>query len=571
MSMAVLHRELKAQSRHWAGYVFRFLAGLAGVAVICGFAALLSMPFGTLYASRPAALGAGLFSALHIACCLTLGIFCPLLTADCLSKERREGTLGLLFLTPLTAGGIVAGKAAGQIVRAFGLWLAFVPMLMVPLLLGGLTVADFLRAISVEAVVVTLALSGGLIASAICRRWVFSAVVTVVILAFLAGMMAAVCDAAFWAVALWNDPTLLSKSSSGVFSGSGIGPLALLLFTPVGVNAATGIPVSGTAGGPPAWVLTARNAAVAAEMLMTAGIAWLAFRFARRRILMEWKPEGRTVAAAERSAKWTRPVISTAWLKRRHAALLDRSPIRWLTMRTPSARLSLWILPACALSGWLLLALIFATGDGLSIRELTGFALMLAFLPIPLLVLFSAGSWRQEIEEGTLELFLVTPLPPERLVLDRARSLWLAFGPTLAFLLLMPLPFILSDNSSYYSYQRNWGTYASVVSIVAGATFALPFCGIRCAFRRLNPIAGSVLSALIAFGLPAILASMLTGVLWGFFNLGQQSEAIWFTCFALFQIGVGVAWWKLCIHDLSTRGFMLKPFQRAAVAARKSA
>lgn len=571
MSMAVLHRELKAQSRHWAGYAFRFLAGLAGVAVIGGFMALLSLPFGPLYASGPAILGAGLFSALHIACCLTLGVFCPLLTADCLSKERREGTLGLLFLTPLTAGGIVAGKAAGQIVRAFGLWLAFVPMLMVPLLLGGLSIMDFLRAISVEAVVVTLALSAGLMASAICRRWVFSVVVTVVILAFLAGMMAAVCDVAFWAVALWNDPTLLDKSSNGVLSASGIGTIALLLFTPVGVNAAMNIPVSGTAGGPPGWILTARNAAVAAEMLLTAGIAWLAFLFARRRIQMEWKPEGRTVAAAERSAKWTRPVVSMAWLRRRQAALLDRSPIRWLTLRTPSARLSLWLLPACALLAWLALAAGFSLGNSYAIRDLTDLGILLPLLPIPLLILFSAGSWRQEIEEGTLELFLVTPLPPERLVLDRARALWFAFGPTLVFLLLMPLPFILSDNSGYYRYEQSWGLFGAIGSVVAGSTFALPFCGIRCAFRRLNPIAGSILSALIAFGLPAVLASMLTGIFWGFFDLNRSGPSVWFGCFALCQVGVGIAWWKLCIRDLATRGFMLKPFQQATSAARRSA
>jgi len=35
----------------------------------------------------------------------------PMLAADCVSRERREGTLGLLFLTPLDARGIMLAKS----------------------------------------------------------------------------------------------------------------------------------------------------------------------------------------------------------------------------------------------------------------------------------------------------------------------------------------------------------------------------------------------------------------------------------------------------------------------------
>ena len=44
-------------------------------------------------------------------------------TADCLSEEKREGTLGLLFLTDLTGYDVVLGKLSATSVNAFyGFW-----------------------------------------------------------------------------------------------------------------------------------------------------------------------------------------------------------------------------------------------------------------------------------------------------------------------------------------------------------------------------------------------------------------------------------------------------------------
>lgn len=549
--------------------MFRFLAGLAGVLVIGGFAAMLTGQFGYIYGATPQQLGAGLFTALHVASCVTLGIFCPLLTADCLSRERREGTLGLLFLTPLTAGGIVGGKAAGQVIRAFSLWLAFVPMLMVPLLLGGLSVADFSRAIAVEAIVGIVALSAGLAASALCRRWIFSVVLATVILGFFAAAVVAACDAGFWAVALYMDPTIFSNDNADRMLSEIIGALVL---TPVGVNSSSGASILSVGVLPPGWLIPSANVAIATELFAACVIALGVFRFARRRIHREWKPEGRSAVTVERIAKWTRPVVSLSWLKRRRASLLDRRPIRWLISRTVAARLAMWALPGGALLGWLVLLVSLFFDTGMSAHDLANIGIVQPLILIPPLVLFSAGSWRQEIEEGTLELFLVTPLPPERLITDRARALWIAFGPTLALLLLIPLPFIASYNQAqYYSYERPWDAYLCIGGVVATSIFALPFCGIRCAFRRLNPISGSILSGLIAFGLPAVLATMITFAIWGLVDWAHESESVWFSSFCMCQIGVGIAWWKLCIRDLSTRGFMLKPFQRAAKAAQASA
>src|SRR5260370_3617695 len=47
------------------------------------------------------------FGVMALGFCLLAGIF---LTADCLSEEKREGTLGLLFLADLKSYDVVLGK-----------------------------------------------------------------------------------------------------------------------------------------------------------------------------------------------------------------------------------------------------------------------------------------------------------------------------------------------------------------------------------------------------------------------------------------------------------------------------
>jgi ABC-type Na+ efflux pump permease subunit len=66
-------------------------------------------------------------------------------TADCLSEEKREGTLGLLFLTDLKGYDVVLGKLVATSLGAFYGVLAVVPVLAVPLLMGGVTLGEFGR------------------------------------------------------------------------------------------------------------------------------------------------------------------------------------------------------------------------------------------------------------------------------------------------------------------------------------------------------------------------------------------------------------------------------------------
>ena len=100
----VLVRELRAESRSPVNFWLRGLAAGVIILVFAGF-----MLGAELEASE---YGAALFSALHLTLFYGLWIVAPLMTADCISREKREGTLGLPFLTPLTALEVILGKSA---------------------------------------------------------------------------------------------------------------------------------------------------------------------------------------------------------------------------------------------------------------------------------------------------------------------------------------------------------------------------------------------------------------------------------------------------------------------------
>ncbi len=68
-----------------------------------------------------------------------------LLTADAISAEWREGTLGLLFLTRVKVLDILLGKLGSIGIAGFSALLAFLPVLMVPVLAGGVTGGEALR------------------------------------------------------------------------------------------------------------------------------------------------------------------------------------------------------------------------------------------------------------------------------------------------------------------------------------------------------------------------------------------------------------------------------------------
>jgi ABC-type transport system involved in multi-copper enzyme maturation permease subunit len=115
----------------------------------------------------------------------------PLLTADCLSREKREGTLGLLFLTPLTSLEIVVGKSLVHLLRAMTVLAALAPFFVVPMLLGGVPLDLVLAAFLANVAVALIGLGAGLIASARNSEWTRAIVGSEVLAASFVSLLSA--------------------------------------------------------------------------------------------------------------------------------------------------------------------------------------------------------------------------------------------------------------------------------------------------------------------------------------------------------------------------------------------
>src|SRR5262249_40001083 len=146
---------------------------------------------------------------LSLAAGLSAGLF---FTSDCLSEEKREGTIGLLFLTDLRGFDVVLGKLLATSLRGFYALLAVFPILAVTLLMGGVTGAQFWKTALALVNALFLSLAVGLYVSALNRDSQKALAGTLLLLSLLAGGGPAI-DAAFAAIEERAFSAALSLSS----------------------------------------------------------------------------------------------------------------------------------------------------------------------------------------------------------------------------------------------------------------------------------------------------------------------------------------------------------------------
>lgn len=157
--LPIVQRELRVRARSAANYWARFSIAAVGM-LVCTPPLLWSGPF-----IQPADIGRSAFTGLIGAAFLLCSAAC-LITADAISSERREGTLGLLLLTRVRHLDILLGKLASSGLACLAGLTVFLPILALPLLTGGVTGGEGLRKALVLFDTLFLALSVGLCASA---------------------------------------------------------------------------------------------------------------------------------------------------------------------------------------------------------------------------------------------------------------------------------------------------------------------------------------------------------------------------------------------------------------------
>ena len=160
--LPVVERELRVASRQRAAYWMRFGGAAAGL-VLCAWIMLIPS------FRSPQRLGSALFHTVAIVTLIYSALAGLHRTSDCLSEEKREGTLGLLFLTDLRGYDIVLGKLVATSINAFYAMLAIFPVMAISLLAGGVGGAEFWRVVLVAINNLFLSLAIGMFFSAISR------------------------------------------------------------------------------------------------------------------------------------------------------------------------------------------------------------------------------------------------------------------------------------------------------------------------------------------------------------------------------------------------------------------
>src|SRR5689334_16951408 len=133
---------------------------------------------------------------------LLAGIF---LTPHCISDEKREGTLGLLFLTDLRGYDIVLGKFISRSLNAFYGLLGLLPVAAISLILGGVTGSEFWRTALALLNLLFVCLAIGVFVSALVRQSRSATGGTVLLLVLILGVLSSLS----WLATVAYVPTIL--------------------------------------------------------------------------------------------------------------------------------------------------------------------------------------------------------------------------------------------------------------------------------------------------------------------------------------------------------------------------
>ncbi len=384
--LPIADRELRVAARAPRTYWSRAGVALGAIALVI----FVYAAYETVVGSRVG--GQHLFSALgylSLAYALFAGTS---LTADCLSREKREETLGFLFLTDLKGYDVVLGKLVATSVRSIYGLLATFPILSLPVLLGGVRAAEFWRVIVVVLNTLLLSLSVGLLISTIYRRQRVTthlASLIMLLLAVLPAGVSAVLRSATGLPRFWFDPAVLSPLYSlysafdnGYRLASVLGPsFGAALITQFGL-----------------------------ALLLLLRASWLLPR--------SWQQgAARTRLVAE---VLTRPIsIETPKIVNRRR-VLDRNPIYWLSARGWGTTLGLFGL-ILFVGAWAFDVRDdreeFAAAQGVGL-------LLVALVYRMLIVVVAAQRLAEDKQSGALDLIITTPIAVATILEGQWQAIW---------------------------------------------------------------------------------------------------------------------------------------------------
>lgn len=419
-----------------------------------------------------------IFTSYAFGLCLLAGV---LLTADSLTEEKRDGTLGLLFLTDLKGYDVVLGKFAASSLTAFYCLLALLPITALPFLAGGVTESDFWRTAVALINALFFSLALGLCVSAFARDSHRALGSALGLLLLLVGALPAVVSFTSQSRVIqacqaitWVSPLYAFTYATDVMSGS----QANQFWRALGISVLFGC-----------------------SLLTCASFALpRCWQDRRKGTIGIWN-------------FWYRSKGAAARRKRLREKLLPQHPVAWLAAGELGNQWGGWLV-VLAWAAITLFVIIISPDQAETIMLngaiMTGFAFCLK-------VLFTLQACRFFAEgrrNGSLELLLCTPLTNRDILGGQVRALWRAFfWPVLVFIIisLSPVAVYLGRAVSREEFSPLgdalggcFFTGINSVRLIVGLTAACWF-GMGLALTLKRPNLAPVLTIISVLILPSIL------------------------------------------------------------------
>jgi hypothetical protein len=474
--LPIAERELRVAARKRTTFWIR----LAAAAITLIIAASMLFVFSKIGGPMPNK-GKILFNTLAwmaFTYAFAAGIF---LTADSLSEEKREGTLGLLFLTDLRGYDVILGKLAATSLHAVYAIVAVFPILALGLMLGGLVATDFWSALLAILNMLFVSLSAGMLASTCARNALPAMNLTLFLLGILVGLPYVVD----FALAKWD------VNRYTVRSGLGATLHPFLIAT--------------TAVRGPFW----------SSLLLSHVFGWLCLAVAAWRVPRNWHEKPIRARSESQQRKSRRSA--------REGARRSADPIAWLASRTQ--RFRLWILLAM-FAGLLMMSVTLDAGPIPWIATS-----ILSILSLLLYLWMTAHATRfcaDGVRTGAFELILCTPASARQIIRGEWRAYIRTFAPALALLLIALA--LLNSITGWREGQTNLEVAASHVdTIISSLTTAaaIAWVGMWLGLRSRKPHIAVIKTYVFVLIIPGVALGIVLGVLMiGLSLAGNYEEAL---------------------------------------------
>jgi ABC-type transport system involved in multi-copper enzyme maturation permease subunit len=471
LSIPVITREMLVAARQPLYY--RMREAVVGLSILFMFAVVFNQGGG------PES-GLKLYTALHCSVLVMILFFAPALTGDAISREKRDGTLDLLFLTPLTGPLIVSSKLFSNALRMLTIWLACLPIVVIPVLAGRVSPLLISLSLSVQFICLVLSLLAGLTVSIFVQKSL--AAVLCSIFAALLAICAHYIVFCFLFASIPTGDILLQIYVA----------LVNVLFFP-GVIVLGALPAKSLfafLGGTTLYVLC-----ISALWALILG-RWLADR--RRK-------EGESARAAWFRRVFLTPAIFKEALRRSMRRKIENNPLIWMEYRTAWSRSARSVVLAILILAESYVMLI----DPFSAMFLYT-QLIAAFVFVFLMCVTASSSFQREKENGAFELLLVAPFSEEKLIWGRLRAVWSYYKPAgLVFLLFIAAA--LTGDDRLFAVNETFRLH--LISVGASAV-TVPVAGLYFALTRKNFLVILTSTAFFAIFLPYFFWDVFQGLTW---------------------------------------------------------